>query len=59
MPPLSHPLRFLLVALAGWIHQQPMTYMIDGKRYIALTVGGNPPELITLTLPRGASEAHP
>ena len=22
MPPLSHPLRFLLVAVAGWIHQQ-------------------------------------
>jgi putative transposase len=22
MPPVSHPLRFLLVALAGWIHQQ-------------------------------------
>jgi len=22
MPPLSHPLRFLLVALAGWINQQ-------------------------------------
>ena len=22
MPPLSHSLRFLLVALAGWLHQQ-------------------------------------
>ena len=22
MPPLSHPVRFLLVALAGWINQQ-------------------------------------
>jgi len=22
MPPLSHPLRFLVVALAGWINQQ-------------------------------------
>ena len=22
MPPVSHPLRFLLVAVAGWIHQQ-------------------------------------
>ena len=29
----------------------PMTYMLDGKQYIALTVGGNPPELIALALP--------
>lgn len=29
----------------------PMTYMLDGKQYIALTVGGNPPELISLALP--------
>ena len=30
----------------------PMTYMIDGKQYIALTVGGEPvPELIAFTLP--------
>ena len=29
----------------------PMTYMLDGRQYIALTVGGNPPELITLALP--------
>ena len=30
----------------------PMTYMIDGKQHIALTVGGNPvPELVAFTLP--------
>jgi quinoprotein glucose dehydrogenase len=29
----------------------PMTYMVDGKQYIALTVGGNPPELIAFALP--------
>ena len=30
----------------------PMTYMIDGRQYIAVTIGGSPyPELIVLTLP--------
>ena len=29
----------------------PMTYMYEGKQYIALTVGGTVPELITLALP--------
>jgi quinoprotein glucose dehydrogenase len=29
----------------------PMTYMAGGKQYIALTVGGNPPELIAFALP--------
>ena len=29
----------------------PMTYMLDGKQYIALTIGGTPPELIAFTLP--------
>jgi quinoprotein glucose dehydrogenase len=30
----------------------PMTYMIDGKQYIALTVGGQPvPELVAFALP--------
>ena len=30
----------------------PMTYLLDGKQYIALTVGGTPvPELIALALP--------
>ena len=29
----------------------PMTYRVDGRQYIALTVGGAPPELIALALP--------
>jgi quinoprotein glucose dehydrogenase len=29
----------------------PMTYLVDGKQYIALTVGGSPPELVVFTLP--------
>lgn len=29
----------------------PMTYMIDGKQYIALTIAGPVPELIALALP--------
>jgi glucose dehydrogenase len=29
----------------------PMTYMLAGKQYIALTIGGTPPALIALTLP--------
>ncbi len=29
----------------------PMTYMLDGKQYIALTIGGSPvPELIAFAL---------
>ena len=31
----------------------PMTYLVDGKQYIALTIGGNPPELIAMTLDDG------
>jgi hypothetical protein len=29
----------------------PMTYMLGGTQYIALTIGGTPPALIALTLP--------
>lgn len=29
----------------------PMTYMLGGKQYISLTIGGRYPELIALTLP--------
>jgi len=29
----------------------PMTYMLDGRQYIALTIGGSPPELIAFALP--------
>ena len=29
----------------------PMTYMVDGRQYIALTVGGRPPNLVAFALP--------
>ena len=30
----------------------PMTYMLDGTQYIALTIGGSPvPELVAFALP--------
>jgi quinoprotein glucose dehydrogenase len=29
----------------------PMTYMLDGKQYIALTVTGSPPKVVALALP--------
>jgi len=29
----------------------PMTYLAEGKQYIALTIGGQPPSLIAFTLP--------
>ena len=29
----------------------PMTYLVDGRQYIALTIGGNPPELVAFALP--------
>jgi quinoprotein glucose dehydrogenase len=29
----------------------PMTYFLDGKQYVALTVSGDPPELVALSLP--------
>lgn len=29
----------------------PMTYMQDGKQFIAITIGGTPPELVALALP--------
>jgi quinoprotein glucose dehydrogenase len=30
----------------------PMTYLHEGTQYLALTIGGQVPELITLSLPR-------
>ena len=40
------------VDLPGVAIGTPMTYMLDGKQYIALTVSGNPvPELVSLALP--------
>ena len=35
----------------------PMTYMLDDKQYIALTIGGTPPELIAFALPTQESVA--
>ena len=35
----------------------PMTYMLDGKQHIALTIGGSPPELISFALPEGSDAA--
>ena len=29
----------------------PMTYMVDGKQYIALTVAGSPPKIVAVSLP--------
>ena len=29
----------------------PMTYMVDGDQYIALAIGGRPPEMIAFRLP--------
>ena len=41
--------------LPGGAIGTPMTYMLDGRQYIALTVGGGRvPELIALALPDGA-----
>ena len=31
----------------------PMTYMVDGRQHIAMTIGGNPPELISFALTEG------
>jgi len=39
------------VDLPGGALGTPMTYMLDGQQYIALTVGGRVPELITFRLP--------
>ena len=42
MPPLSHPLRFLLVAVAGWIHQQQrdvIDYLQEENRVLREQLG--------------------
>ncbi len=39
------------VDLPGGALGTPMTYMLDGRQYVALTVGGRVPELIAFTLP--------
>ena len=43
-------LRLNLTTPAGAISTQ-ITYMHDGRQYIALTIGGDGPELIALALP--------
>ena len=43
MPPLLHPLRFLLVALAGWINQQHcgvIDYLREENRVLREQLGG-------------------
>ena len=39
------------IDLPGGAIGTPMTYMLDGKQYIALTVSGSPPQLVAFTLP--------
>jgi quinoprotein glucose dehydrogenase len=39
------------VELPGKPIGTPMTYLLDGRQYIALTCGGSPPELVALALP--------
>lgn len=39
------------VLLPGAVIGTPMTYMLDGKQHIAMTVEGSPPKLIALALP--------
>lgn len=39
------------VSIPGRPIGTPMTYMLDGKQYISVTVSGSPPELIALALP--------
>src|SRR2546426_4270974 len=43
MPPLSHPLRFLLAALAGWINQRQcdvIDYLREENRVLREQLGG-------------------
>ena len=40
------------VDLPGGALGTPMPYMHEGRQYVALTVGGEVPELIALALPR-------
>ena len=43
--------RLAEVPLPGALLGTPMTYLLDGKQYIAMTVEGSPPKLIALALP--------
>jgi hypothetical protein len=50
-PSTRRRVRSWAVDLPGAPIGTPMTYLLDGKQYIALTVAGNPPELVALSLP--------
>jgi quinoprotein glucose dehydrogenase len=39
------------IDLPGGALGAPMTYLLDGRQYIAVTVGGDVPELVAFTLP--------
>jgi quinoprotein glucose dehydrogenase len=39
------------ITLPGSAIGAPMSYLVNGRQHIALTVQGNPPELVALTLP--------
>jgi quinoprotein glucose dehydrogenase len=39
------------ITLPGSAVGAPMSYLVNGRQHIALTVQGNPPELVALTLP--------
>ncbi len=39
------------VDLPGGALGTPMTYMLDGRQYIAVTVGGSVPQLVAFALP--------
>ena len=39
------------VDLPGGALGTPMTYMLDGRQYIAVTVGGRAPQLVAFVLP--------
>jgi hypothetical protein len=42
MPPLPHPLRFVLIALAGWMHQQQrdvIDYLQEENRVLREQLG--------------------
>ena len=47
----DHPSATWWVDLPSGAIGTPMTYMHDEKQYIALTIGGDIPELIALALP--------
>ena len=45
------------VDLPGGAIGTPMTYLLDGRQYVAVTVGGTTPALIGLALPDASATA--